>query len=76
MAQFIVMTVKNNDVPALGELATARIYRGDHADEAAAVAAAAGVLTLDTGQRLWAVSAASLTRYVTTTTISRSVAAG
>lgn len=76
MAQFVVLTINDNDVPALGVAAVARVYRGDHADEATAVAAAAEKLGCNSGDRLWATGAGGLTRYTNTTTISRAVAAG
>lgn len=76
MAQFIILTTNKNDVPALGETTAAMCYRGDHADEATAVKAAADALGLGNGDRLWAVSAGAATRYTNTTSVSRNVAAG
>ena len=73
MAQFVVLVIKNNDVPAPGEAGIARVYRGDHAGEAEAVDAAADVFTVRTGERLWAAPAGGLTRYVATETTTRSV---
>jgi hypothetical protein len=62
MAQYFVLTT--TDVPALGATGGGvAVYRGDHADEATAVAAAAAALAVMVGGKLWACTAGSLTSY-------------
>jgi asparagine synthetase B (glutamine-hydrolysing) len=61
MAQFAVFFVQ--EVPPVGTTTHAVVYRGDHVDEAAAVAAAATALGLSNNTKVWAVPAGSLTAY-------------
>lgn len=61
MAQFAVFFVQS--VPAVGTTTHAVVYRGDHVDEAAAVAAAAIALDLAHNSKAWSVPAGSLTSY-------------
>jgi hypothetical protein len=72
MAQFAVFVV--HSVPAVGTTAHALVYRGDHADEAAAVTAAAEALALVHAMKVWAVPVSALTAYRIDVTSNRSVA--
>jgi hypothetical protein len=74
MAQYVVFTTR--DVPELGQTGTATLYRGDHATEIEAVDAAAAVLTVKAGDRLWAVLASVLVRYVATVNVTYGSAVG
>jgi hypothetical protein len=75
MPQYLVITIEGDDVPADGGSGHAVVYRGTHADEAEAVNAAADVINVPDGKRLWCVPASALTRYRNTTTVQRSSAA-
>lgn len=75
MANYVVIAAID-DVPPLGQSATAEVYRGDHPDESSAVTAAAAYLGLETGQRCWACLQTAFTRYVNTTTATRSTTPG
>lgn len=68
MAAYVVIAPL--DIPALGENVQGMIYRGDHPDEASAVAAAAAALRLPTGRRCWAFLQTAATRYTVTQTSS------
>lgn len=61
MAQFAVFLVQ--DVPPVGTTQHAQVYRGDHADESTAVAAAAAALGLSQNVKVWACAIGSLTAY-------------
>jgi hypothetical protein len=65
MAPFIVFRVSGTDVPALGQVGSADVYRGDHVDATAAVVAAAAAWRLGPNTFLWVIAQASLTRYIT-----------
>ena len=73
MAQYAVFFVKT--IPALGTTTHTLAYRGDHADEAAAVAAAASQLFLKEDHKVWACPIASLTSYTVDATTNRVVTA-
>lgn len=61
MAQFAVFAV--NAVPAVGTTTHARVYRGDHADQEAAVDAAAIQLGLTSSVKVWAAPVSDFTQY-------------
>jgi hypothetical protein len=60
MAEFIVVAV--NVVPAVGAATGGVIYRGDHADAAAAVAAAIVALGLTNNIKMWTAPVTGFTR--------------
>lgn len=72
MAQFAIFAV--NAVPDVGTTTHAMVYRGEHADEAAAVAAGAAALGVSQNMKVWAVSAGSLTAYTVDVTNNRVIA--
>lgn len=71
MAQFVVFAVTT--VPAVGAMTHALVYRGDHADEAAAVAAGSLALSINQDMKVWACPVGSLTAYNIDVTSSRVV---
>ena len=72
MAQYAIFAV--NAVPAVGTTTHAAVYRGDYADEAAAVAAGAIALGLAQNMHVWAVAAGAPTAYTVDVTNNRVVA--
>jgi hypothetical protein len=72
MAQYAIFAV--NAIPAVGTTTHAAVYRGDHADEAAAVAAGAIALGLSQPMHCWAVATSALTAYTVDVTNDRIVA--
>lgn len=68
MAEFVVFRVTSGQVPNVGSAGAASAYRGDHANEDAAVEAASAIWNLPAGVFLYAIPVGSLTRYVTTVT--------
>jgi hypothetical protein len=68
MAQFVVIKAAGNDVPALGQVGSADVYRGDHPTLPEAMAAAALKWGLGPGIRMWAVDQTALVRHVTSVT--------
>jgi len=72
MSQFVILAV--NAVPALGTTTHAAVYRGDHADEATAVAAGAAALGVVQNMKVWAVAVAALTAYTVDVTNDRVIA--
>jgi len=73
MAQFAVFVVQS--VPPVGSTTHSLVYRGDHADEPAAVAAAATALGLAATMKVWATPVSALTSYRIDVTSSRAVTA-
>ena len=68
MAQFLVLKPSSGAVPQLGDIASADIYFGDHADGQTARTAAANKWGLGPTVALWSIPAGSLTPGATTVT--------
>jgi hypothetical protein len=61
MAQFAVISVAA--IPTVGGTTGAVVYRGDHADAAAAVDAAVAIWQPAVSTKMWVVPVGSLTQY-------------
>ena len=71
MAQFAVFFVQA--VPPVGATTHAQVYRGDHADAAAAVQAATVALDLRDNVKVWVTPVSGLTAYRVEVTSNRNV---
>ena len=64
MPQFLVIYPGNAEIPPPGMAVEIRAFRGDFADEDAAVEAAVRAFDLPHNRAVWALPASSLTKYV------------